>query len=97
MCKILWRITQLHTKTPFWILVFLAGWLVDWQFVVPKKDLHPSLQLQKKQQKKRAHSATLATVAGIRQEVQQQKLPQKSEGVTGEPQDMKNYNKSLLP
>lgn len=52
MCKILWRITQLHTKTPFWILVFLAGWLVDWQFVVPKKDLHPSLQLQKKQQKR---------------------------------------------
>lgn len=53
MCKILWRITQLHTKTPFWILVFLAGWLVDWQFVVPKKDLHPSLQLQKKKQQKR--------------------------------------------
>lgn len=71
----------------------LSGWLAGWLAVCGTQKGPTSLTtIAKKQQKERAHSATLATVAGIRQEVQQQqhKLPQKSEGVTGEPQDMKN-------
>lgn len=73
----------------------LSGWLAGWLAVCGTQKGPTSLTTiaKKNNKKERAHSATLATVAGIRQEVQQQqqhKLPQKSEGVTGEPQDMKN-------